>query len=355
MEWKGTDLGFVVVEEVAVLFHQRLTLLALSNEMTPEARRNLEECGIHPIPFVEKGKGVANLEVDGLLLTRDTDVKGWEEAVLILPKSPGLLLVYGEDIPYGWTESEIVCTASLGGWEVVRMAFFSEKVKVLIGGEPDGYWVRTLCRLLAHDERVSLVCKIREVDEVIRQLPRYLDWKERFYLELGEVCDREGVSLQTVARALGMDRRVGQEWLFPDRTDHAQLCRWIEREGRLATENANVQRIALWGPTALWNEMDTSWLKGKEVCLLSSEDEPIPNEIYKECSPCDQWQKALQNTDLLVIGRADAIISEMPLNELVHYMKQANVVDACACFPVQEACNLLKSYRAIGEKTNVWE
>lgn len=337
------------------MLHQRLTLLALSDETTPQARRDLEACGIHLIPFVEKGKGEANLEVDGLLLTRHSDVKGWEEAVPSLPNSPGLLLVYGEDIPYGWTETEMVHCARSGNWEVVRMAFFSEQEKVLIGGEPDGHWVRTICRLLAHDQRVSLVCKIREVDEVIRQLPRYLDWKERFYLELGEVCDREGISLQTVARALGMDRRVGQEWLFPDRSDHAHLCRWIEREGRLVAQNANVHRVALWGPTALWNEMDTSWLKGKEVCMLYSEDEPFPNEIFRECSPCDQWKKALYNTDLLVIGMADDIISEMPLIELVHYMKQANVVDACACFPLQEACHLLKSYRAIGEKTNVWE
>ncbi|MDF2683440.1 MAG: hypothetical protein K0R47_4630 [Brevibacillus sp.] len=336
------------------MFDQRLTLLALSDVRTPEERRVLEACGIHLIPF-EKGEGVATPEVDGLLLIRQTDVKGWGEAVPRLTNSPGLLLVYGEDIPYGWTESEMVRHVSLERWEVVRMAFFSEKEKVLIGGEPDGHWVRTLCRLLAHDQRVSLVCKIREVDEVIRQLPRYLNWKERFYLELGEVCDREGVSLQTVARALGMDRRVGQEWLFPDRSVHAHLCSWIEREGRLATQNANVHRIALWGPTALWNEMDTSWLKGKEVCLLSLEDEPIPNEIFTECSPCDQWQKALQNTDLLIIGSADDIIRQMPLNELVHYMKQANVVDACACFPLLEACNLLRSYRAIGEKTNVWE
>lgn len=336
------------------MFHQRVTLLALSDGITPEARRDLEGCGIHLIPF-EKEKGVVDPEIDGLLLTRHTDKTEWKDTGASLTNAPGLLLVYGEAIPYGWTESEMVHCDSLQRWEVVRMAFFSEKEKVLIGGEPDGRWVRTLCRLLAHAQRVSLVCKIREVDEVIRQLPRYLAWKERFYLEMGEVCDREGASLQTVARALGMDRRVGQDWLFPERSNHAHLCRWIEREGRLAMENTNVRRIALWGPSSFWNEMDTGWLEGKEVCLLSWEDEPIPHKIFMDYFPCDHWQTALQNTDLLVIGSADDIISEMPLHELAHSMKQANVVDACACFPLQEASNLLRSYRAIGEKTNVWE
>ncbi|QRG70398.1 hypothetical protein JNE38_00580 [Brevibacillus choshinensis] len=312
------------------------------------------ECGIQLIPF-EIEKGAFHSEADGWLLTKSRDMKTWGEMAQEAAVSPGLLLVYGEEIPYGWTESVTDRGSSLGSWEVVRMALLSEKEKALVGGKPDGEWLRMVCRLLARYQRVSLVCSIREVDEILRQLPMYLSWKERFYLELGERCDQEGISLQTVSRALGMDKRIGQGWLYPNRLDQAPLCRWIEREGKLAMEKANVHRVVLWGSAIMWNQMDTSWLTGKEVCLLSQEEKQIPNEVFTEYWQCEQWQKALQNADLLVIGTADDIIRELPLKELVHSMKQANVVDACACFPVQETQNVLQSYRAIGEKTNVWE
>lgn len=336
------------------MFHQRLTLLAIADEVSADARRDLMECGIHLIPL-EAEKGAFHPKADGLLLTKSTYAKPWEEAVRQVAIPRGLLLVYGEDIPYGWTEAVMGRCASLEGWEVVRMALFAKKEKALVGGHPDGRWLRAVCRLLARKGRVSLVCSIREVDEALRQLPRYLAWKERFFLELGEICDQEGVSLTTISRALGMDKRVGQGWLYPNRTDHALLYRWIEREAKLAMEKANVHRVALWGSSLLWNEINTSWLKGKDVCLLSDEENPIPNEVFMEHSTCDEWQKALQNTDLLVIGIADDIIRQLPLHELVQSMRQANVVDACACFPLQEARTVLRSYRAIGEKTNVWE
>jgi len=194
------------------VYQQHLTLLALSGETARSSWPELEACGIHLIPFGEQ-QGLAVSHADGLLLTSRTDPGEWERAVPFLSATPGVLLVHGADIPYSWTETVMVQDVRPGQWEVVRMALFSAGAKALIGGEPNGRWVRTLRRLLADNGRVSLVCRMREVDEAVRQLPRYLTWKERFYLELGEVCDREGVSLQTVARALGMDRRVGQACL----------------------------------------------------------------------------------------------------------------------------------------------
>lgn len=333
--------------------YQHLTLLALSEESARAARSELETCGIRLLSPVEVAAAVTR--VDGLLLTGQTDPGEWEQVVPLLAASPGVLLVYGATVPYGWSELVAGQRFRQGRWEVVRMALFSDGEQALIGGEPDGRWVRTLCRLLADRGRVSLVCRRREVDEAIRQLPRYLAWKERFYLELGEVCDRERISLQTVARALGMDRRIGQAWLFPDRTDHQPLCAWIEREAVRVLEETNGQRVVLWGPSSLWRQMGTNWLQGKEVWLVTGEDEPIPNEVVSAWTTCSSWQKALQGADLLIVGKAEGGIGELPLHELVRCMRQAVVVDACACFPMQEARSLLRGYRAIGEKTNVCE
>ncbi|MFD2370129.1 hypothetical protein ACFSO0_09220 [Brevibacillus sp. GCM10020057] len=337
-----------------VLDHRHLTLLALSEEPACAVRTELAACGIRLLSAGERaGAGIAR--VDGLLLTEQTDPHEWERAVPMLAASPGVLLLYGAGVPYGWSATVASQSVGQAQWEVVRLALLSAGEKALIGGEPNGRWVRTLCRLLADRGRVSLVCRMREVDEAVRQLPRFLAWKERFYLELGEVCDREGVSLQTVARAMGMDVRVGQAWLFPERTDHKPLCDWIEREAGLALEKTNGHRVALWGPPSLWQEMGTSWLQGKEVWLVTGEEEPVPNAIFSGWTTCSSWQKALQGADLLVIGKAEGGICELPLQELVRCMRQTVVVDACACFPVQEARSLLQGYRAVGEKTNVWE
>lgn len=317
-------------------------------------RRDLEACGIQLILYGKQAEWTGQ-KVDGVLLTKETEQRTWEKTLPILNTTPGLLLLYGPSIPYGWAQRLVDNNHGDEAWEVVRMVLVGDGERALVGGRAEGPCVRTLCRLLAKSQRVSLVCKMKEVDEAVRQLPFYLAWKERFFVELGEVCDQEEISLQTVARAMGMDRRVGQDWLYPERLDQRRVMQWIEREGILVAEKVNVHRIALWGPAALWKEMDKSWLQGKEVCLVAQGDEPIPNDIYPEWTTSRTWEKALKDADLLVIGKADGIIRGLPLHELVLCMKQANVLDACACFPLQEARSLLHSYRAIGEKTNVWE
>ncbi|MFJ9500914.1 hypothetical protein [Brevibacillus centrosporus] len=331
-----------------------MRLLALSEEITSVVSRDLKACGIQLIPYGKQAEWTGQ-KVDGVLLTKEASQGAWEEALPVLSATPGLLLLYGPSIPYGWAQRLVDNSDGDEAWEVVRMALVADGEKALIGGTADGFWVRTLCRSLAKSQRVSLVCKAKEVDEAVRQLPLYFVWKERFFVELGEVCDQEGISLQTVARAMGMDRRVGQDWLYPERLDHRRVMQWIEREGRLVAEKSNVHRVALWGPAVLWREMDKSWLQGKEVCLVTQEDESIPNDIFPEWTTNRTWEKALKDADLLVIGKPDGIIRGLPLHELVLCMKQAIVLDACACFPLQEARSLLHSYRAIGEKTNVWE
>lgn len=333
--------------------HRPLTLLAPTGEIAGGIREKLAACGIRLQSFVQ-AMGSGEIGADGVLLTSAQGEWDSASAAELLSTRPGLLLVYGDDIPYGWAD-HLDGHCDRGKWEVVRLAFVSEGERALIGGEQKGYWVNHLRRRFAYHQLVCVICKRREVDEAVRQLPRYLAWKERFFLELGEVCDREGVSLQTVVRALGMDTRVGQGWLYPERSDQSQLCQWLEREAKHVLEKANVHRVVLWGPASFWNGMETGWLEGREVCVVSGEDELDPNEAFRESVPGVEWQKALRNADLLLIGRADAAIGELRLSELVQCMRQSHVVDACACFPIPEARTLLLSYRAVGEKTNVWE
>ncbi|WP_312116008.1 hypothetical protein [Brevibacillus reuszeri] len=330
-----------------------MTLLTPTDKVAPHVQEELAACGIVLKPW---GTGdVSPEEAAGLLIAHPDHAAVLGHGPVRVSETPGLLLIYGEHIPNGFVDSLQRTYANQGSGEVVRMAFFCGRERVLLGGNPNGKWIRQLCRQLAHHGHMSMVCQMREVDEVIDQLPRYLAWKEQFFMELGEVCDQQGISLQRVSRALGMDNRIGQQWLYPDRQDHTRVCQWIEREYRYVLQKANVHKVALWGRIFLWSQMSAEWLADKEVFLYMWGDGLFPNEKLPNWTVCTNWEKTLENSDLLIIGGVHDQLRELPLHQLVRLMRQAIVVDATASFPIQEAQAYLKSYRTFGEKTNVWE
>lgn len=334
--------------------HPLRLLLSASAELSPLVGPELAMCGIDLQVASEGVSSLPRREVDGLLVTTPAELHGVND-IARLSETPGLLLVYGAGNPYGWADQLAGEVQENKRWEVVRMALVADQERVLLGGEPDGKWLRRLSRHLAAHGRMSYVCARREVDEVIRQLPRYLAWKERFFLELGDTCDAEGISLRSVSRALGLDRRVGQEWWFPAREDHAQLCAWLMRETSAILEKANIRRIVLWGPWPLWKQMPIGWLKDYKVILYIKQDEPFPNDIVPTWSIQRDREEALVQADLLLLAQHDPVIGELPLPSLARIMRQPIVLDAAGCFPLQEARAYLSLYRAIGEKTNVWE
>ncbi|MED4568334.1 hypothetical protein [Brevibacillus agri] len=336
--------------------HQRMKLWVAAEQTLHKWGESLKECGID---LLVAQKEEPAEEVDGLLLTRLGDYSRLQELggnSLRQENSPVLLLVFGDEAPYGWAdELAAACEASQKPYEVVRMSLWSGKERVLLGGGPVGQQMRRLCRLLADHGKLSMVCGRREVDEAIRQLPRYLAWKERFYWEMGEACDDNGVSLKQVSRALGLDTRVGQGWLDPVHQDHSLVCAWLVRECQHVLQKTKIERIALIGPADLWNKMPQGWLADKAVAVYTGTDEPFPNEARPGWVRCDSWKAAAQEADLLVIGDGLEVAAELSLQELAHTMRQSLVVDAASCFPAQEAQLFCKGYRAVGEKTNVWE
>lgn len=327
--------------------------LAAAGPIPDRFRSELDMCGIR----VSRWEEVAEREtLQGVVVTRETDVEKWDSIRWKAFRTPRLFLVYGPEIPDGWTDRRAARQAGKGGWDVVRLMLLDDGERALIGGAADSFSVRLLRRHLADRQIVTLVCAAREVDEVYRQLPRYLTLKEKFFVELGDRCDELGISLQVVARALGMDKRVGQGWLSPERRDSRHICRWIYRETRALLKNPNIQRVTLWGSPSFWEKMPAGWLGSCEVRMCAQRAEPIPNDgLAAGGASGMEWTEALRQADLLVIGEADDFIRELALEHLNRFMRQSMVVDANACFPLQEAKACLKFYRSIGEKTNVCE
>ncbi|WP_064202245.1 hypothetical protein [Brevibacillus brevis] len=329
-----------------------MKLWVISEEIVARFGNELGACGIELVVCSTD----ANQEgANGFLLTKESDGKLLQERMQKLGTEPWLALVYGSDVPYDWADTLHTQYEHTGEYAVIRMALLTRE-RALLGGEPDGRWMRFLCRQLARYSLVTMVCGMREVDEALRQLPRYLTWKEQFYIELGASCDEKGISLLQVSRALGMDKRIGHGWLYPSRQDSSLIVRWLEKECRLVLQKANIQRIVLWGEDSLWEQMSSDWLAEKDVAMYTGEDKPIPNKRMTRWTLYDSWQDAIKDADLLVIGNAaGTTIAELPLPELVSRMKHSYVIDAAACFPVQEAQSYFQAYRAIGENTNVWE
>ncbi|MGN7471402.1 hypothetical protein [Brevibacillus sp. SAFN-007a] len=335
---------------------QRLTLWAASEQIVYRWGDSLKECGID---LVVANTGISTTGADGLLLTRNGDDGHLREIYrsgLRQEDSAVLLLVFGEDVPYAWAdELATACESSQLPCEVVRMSLWSGKERVLLGGDPAGQRLRFLRRLLAEHGKISMVCSRREIDEAIRQLPRYLAWKEQFYWEMGEVCDAQGVSLMQVSRALGLDTRIGQGWLVSGCQDHSLVRAWLLRECQHVLQKANIERIALIGPEDLWDKMPQGWLAGREIAVYTGKDKPNPNEARPDWIRCDSWKVAVQDADLLVVGAELGVVAELSLQELARTMRQSLIIDAASCFPAQEARLFCQGYRAVGEKTNVWE
>lgn len=329
-----------------------MKLWVISEEVVARFGNELEACGIELV--VCSADDIQEGAI-GFLLTKESDGKLLQERMQQLGTGPWLVLVYGSDVPYDWANTLHTQYEHTGEHEVIRMALFTHE-RALLGGEPDGRWMRFLCKQLARYSLVTMVCGMREVDEALRQLSRYLAWKEQFYIELGASCDEKGISLLQVSRALGMDKRIGHGWLYPSRQDSSLIVRWLEKECRLALQKANIHRIVLWGEDSLWEHMPSDWLAEKDVAVYTGEDKPIPNKRMTGWTLYDSWQDAVKDADLLVIGNAaGTTIAELPLSELVNRMRQSYVIDAAACFPMQEAQSYFQAYRAIGENTNVWE
>ncbi|MFY0544683.1 UDP binding domain-containing protein [Brevibacillus sp. H7] len=325
---------------------RNLTLLSLC----PPARCQDELVGLgfslagHPSPQ----------DVPGAVVTAPEDVK---RLVALQPKpsaEPGLMLVYGQHVPYGLAE-KMKAVWQAPQWEVVRLFLLAGGERALIGGDPDSTWIPRLRRQLAEREVISLICRMGEVDETVRQLPLYLAWKERFYLQLGRRCDDTGVRLEVVSCALGMDKRIGQGWLTAERGEESPIAEWLAEECSTLVEKANVCRIALWGSEHFWRQVTQDWTSGKEVRLYDPAGKGKPNKPHSRWQVFGSWEETLEGADLLVIGETDERLKEIALPEIVNRMHQPFVIDACACFPLQEAEAFSLSYRTLGQNTNVWE
>ncbi len=269
---------------------------------------------------------------------------------------PLLVLVVGERVPYGFA-ARVQDTCQAGRVEVVRFLLLDGGERAVLGGDPQGWWLIRLRRRLADAGILSLVCRYVEADEAARFLPLYLEWKQRFYLEMGGRCDQSGARLEVVAQALGMDKRIGQGWLFPGAGGAAQereIAGWLREQWTFVKQKTNVSRIAFWGAPSVLRAVLPQEKAGERICLYIPAQTEKPNDLPVIWRTCADPLETLDDADVLMIAGADRLVRELALTQLVFRMRQPVVIDACSCYPLQEAEAFAIRYRSFGQNTNVW-
>ncbi|UFJ40513.1 hypothetical protein LOK74_21210 [Brevibacillus humidisoli] len=270
---------------------------------------------------------------------------------------PLLLLVLGDMVPYGFA-SQLTERFAGHSVEVVRLVLLADGDRAVLGGDPYGVWLHRLRHRLADCRIVSLVCRLVEADEVSRALVQFLALKQRFFYRMAQHCDRTGARFEQVAQGIGMDRRVGQQWLLPSfsRTDALllQVERWLLRQLKQVWQKTNLSHIAIWGDPTPYPRLIQQLLQTKQVHVTYRLARQKPNNLPAGWKRVSTPLEALDQAHLLLILEADPSVCELDLGELVRRMQEPTVIDTCACYPLAEAEAYRLMYRTFGQNTNVW-
>ncbi len=329
--------------------------------------------GAHPFQFVafESAKHLTPQPIAGCFLAEAGQEKALHESVGMLLADvnnrlcdrPLLLLLGGDHVPNGLAD-RLNNTYKAHPIEVVRLFALPESVRMVMGGDLSGYWLKKLRLFFAGQSVISLICRLAEADEAAYQHHRYLLWKQSFFFRMADRCDRLGIRQEVVAQALGLDSRIGHGWVDQSPADcwgdGDDVNQWLaEQIGRLFAQD-DIERVAVWADQVQAERL-AEWLKPyphlEEVrwyVPVPSSNTPNPNKLF------DRWRiyqdplDTLQAADLLVIVRSDRRINELDLGEIPVRMRIPYIVDRYCCYPFQEVRSYPIHYWQLGQKANVW-
>ena len=319
-----------------------ITLLYPRDTILPQLAR----CPIRLIPSAAHSP--CN-QVDGILLDRQWPLEHLRTLITVDNlKVPRLLLLYGDQVAAGYAD-HLAESWPMEQAEVVRLCLIAPD-RAVLGGEMEGYWLTRLRHHLAVQGVISLLCRRIEADEIARHCRAYLLWKRQFYLRLAQQCEQTGARPDVVARALGMHKSIGQEWLhheqLPVHEDPA-IVGWLAEQCRELgqREAASIETILLCGPATLQDAI-APWFPGLRD-FRSYVHQGQENHLHA-------LQESLEGADLLVIADAPLVIRELDFAWLAKTMRQPRVIDCCCCFPAIEMEHFGVACRTFGLSTNLW-
>ncbi|GAA4706654.1 hypothetical protein [Brevibacillus fulvus] len=319
-----------------------------SGELYSELRR---------IGFSFQSGNQANGDPAGILLIDEKEVSLLPEGLaqithpnpLILAAGPHFSVRFADQLQASLRKQAIAA-------EVIRLFFLDQGERAVIGGDAgsNGGWVKRLRRLLAEAGIITMVCRRVEAGEIAVQHTAYLLWKNRFFQLVGEHCDRSGANLQVVAQGLGMDKRIGQGWVFSGKSGFQPFEeQWLRRELQRAGQRTKLETIAIWADRLV----DGAWLQSlpkMQVRWFRPNRQQKPNKLPDGWLWCETAEEALDQADLLLIVDVNEKLLSLDLADIRKRLRKPLIIDLCCCYPLQESDAYGLLYRSFGQNTNVW-
>ncbi|WPS87907.1 hypothetical protein SMD22_02505 [Brevibacillus halotolerans] len=251
--------------------------------------------------------------------------------------------------------------------EIIRLLCWTEPKKAIIGSgacecfSEDAFAVRNwhdrFRRGLAVHGYISFLCRYEEAVEMAWARQIFLNQKTRFYHRLATRCDELGARAYIVGQGLGMDRRIGQGWLFPNVYDQGILQleqEWLEREWHDLLQQVSIKRVAIWGfSPSLPLDMLAQRVDLEVSCYVRAYQQKT-NNLPRDWRYCHTPLEAAKLADVLLIVRHDQDILSIRLDNLYESMAKPYILDVVDCFPSNEAKLEKIYYRTLGQKPNVW-
>ncbi|MGG0756362.1 hypothetical protein [Brevibacillus laterosporus] len=317
-----------------------------------------------------------NAEISGWLFTESLSILEWQQFKRDITRClgnkrlnnrPYLVLLAGDNL------SDIVAYEFIkrlqpfkDSIEIIRLLCWMEQKRAILGSsiceclaENDfavRNWHDHLRRAFSIQGYISFVCRYEEAVEIAWARQIFLNQKTRFYHRIASRCDELGARANIVGQGLGMDRRIGQEWLFPNVYDERTLQQeqeWLEREWNYLLQQVSVKRVAIWGYSPIPGDM-LAQLSCLEVSCYLQACQQKTNNLPSDWHYCNTPLEAAKLADALLILRHDQDIRSIRLDNLYESMAKPNVLDVVDCFPSYEAKLEKICYRTLGQNPNVW-
>ena len=270
---------------------------------------------------------------------------------------------------------------------------FMHPDRVIVGGQSDLVTQRM--------NRIYRVLKLRDVPVLFTDWPTaelakyaanaFLAMKVTYINQIADLCEATGANVQTVAKAMGMDNRIGGKFLHPgpgfggscfpkDTLALADIGHQHGAPQTLVQETIEINQARKSSIVRRLQNMVPFELKGKRICLLGLTFKPETDDIRDapsltvidrlqelgaKISAYDpkgaeeveaetglvcaaSWQEAVQGADAVVFLTEWNEFRGMDLDKMRELVEQPYVLDMRNIFAAQDMVEAGFSYRSVG-------
>lgn len=317
-----------------------------------------------------------------------------EQVTTYLPNHVGLIIK--STVPVGtadqiqnWFKQKNQCVEVIVSPEFLSQGKTMEDIRnpprIILGGDIDHPKMTLLRRLLAKHHAPILVTTRKNAEMIKYAANAFLATKISFINEIAQLCEALGLDVETIARGIGMDPRIGQAFLKAGhglgepclsndlssliyqaqqyqnevllldtvRKVNQQQEEWVLNKLTDILDNTSGKRIAVWVDTnysislPLMEKIQTQGVQIQVYDPLNIKAEkmvPFPGRVYVDPLV------ATEQADALLILTDWQKLKEIDLLEVKKRLRLPNIIDARNLYPPAMMRELGFKYVSVGRK-----